>query len=316
MPASGTPWQPATGPEALRARARLYRHIRDFFGERGVLEVQTPVLGTRGVTEPHIHCIAVPGHGWLQPSPEYHMKRLLAAGSGPIYQITPVFRAHEHGRQHNPEFTMLEWYRPGFRLDAMIEETLALMEPLLAPQQVRHVRFRELFREHTGLDPLTAPTGDLLDRIRQREQNFADEERATLVDYLLSRQVEPALPPEQLTVVTDFPGWVAALAETATDDDGATVARRFEVYFRGLELANGYQELTDPTEQRARFEQDRALRSKRGAPDMAPDEKLLAALEAGLPQCSGVALGIERVLMAWLGVDAIEEVLAFSADRA
>ena len=315
MPASGTPWQPATGPEALRARARLYRQIRAFFDERGVLEVQTPVLGARGVTEPHIHCIPVPDHGWLQPSPEYHMKRLLAAGSGPVYQITPVFRAGERGRRHNPEFTMLEWYRPGFRLDAMIRETLALLEPLLAPQQVRHVRFRELFREHTGLDPLTAPTRELLELVRQQEPDFAEDEHATLVEYLLSRQVEPALPPEQLTVVTDFPGWAAALAETAADDEGTTVARRFEVYFRGLELANGYQELTDPEEQRARFEQDRALRSQRGVPDMAPDENLLAALEAGLPQCSGVALGIERVLMAWLGADTIEEVIAFPADR-
>lgn len=312
-PADPPAWGPTATPGALRARARLYQRIREFFLQRAVLEVQTPVLARHGVTEPHIHCIPVPGHGWLQPSPEYHMKRLLAAGSGPIYQITPVFREGENGRRHNPEFTMLEWYRPGFSLEELVDEAVELVQPVLAPRRIVRTTFRHAFREHAGLDPLRAPETELAARVREQGVHTDDLSRPELVDCLMALVVEPALPRDQLVVITDFPGWCPALAQTREDEDGETVAQRFELYFAGLELANGYRELTDAAEQQRRFEQDRRQRAQAGAPDMDPDPALLAALQAGLPECAGVAVGLERVLMAQLGAESIQEVLAFPA---
>ncbi|MCK0537520.1 EF-P lysine aminoacylase EpmA [Alcanivorax quisquiliarum] len=303
-------WRPGTDARALKARAMLYRQVRAFFDARDVLEVDTPQLASHGVTDIHIQCIAVPGYGYLQSSPEYHMKRLLAAGSGPIWQICRAYRDGEAGRRHNPEFTLLEWYRTGYSLDDLIRECCTLLSELLALSKVQRYAFRELFREVTGLDPLTADT-DALRAHAARHTELPALDHAGLVDYLMATEVEAALPPEQLSVVDRFPGWAAALAQTEHDPDGAEVALRFEVYARGMELANGYYELTDTAEQAARFARDQARRAAYQQPPMAPDPYLLAALAHGLPACAGVAVGLDRVLMCQLGESDIRRLITF-----
>lgn len=308
-------WQPSASLEAIRARAALLASVRAFFAARQVLEVDTPQLARYGVSDPHIQCIPVPGYGYLQSSPEYHMKRLLAADSGPIYQICKAYRDGEAGGRHNPEFTMLEWYRPGFVLDDLVQECLALFAELFPGAQSKTYRFRDLFRHVTGLDPLTTNDADL---IAHAESHGAPEglNKTAAVDYLMATQVEAALPAEQLSVVTDFPGWAAALAQTRADQDGSTVARRFEIYYRKLELANGYQELTDAEEQRRRFDIDNMQRREPGFTPMDADPCLLAAMDHGLPDCSGVAMGVERLLMAQQGARRIDQVQTFPWSRA
>lgn len=310
-----TDWRPTASLEAIKARAGLLSAVRAFFAARGVLEVETPQLARHGVSDPHIQCIPVPGHGFLQSSPEYHMKRLLAAGSGPIYQICKAYRDGEAGGRHNPEFSMLEWYRPGFGLDDLVDEVLSLFGELFPGVPSRTYRFRGLFADVTGLDPLTTSDSGL---IQCAEQHGAPEglEKAAAVDYLMATTVEAALPAEQLSVVTDFPGWAAALAQTRPDTDGAEVALRFEIYYRGLELTNGYQELTDADEQRRRFERDNRLRQEHGLNIVDADPYLLDAMRHGLPACSGVAMGVERLLMAQQSSDRISDVLTFPGDRA
>ena len=308
-------WLPTASLEAIKARAELLGTVRAFFDARKVLEVDTPQLAHFGVSDPHIQCIPVPGYGYLQSSPEYHMKRLLAAGSGPIYQTCKAFRDGEAGGRHNPEFTMLEWYRPGFALKELIDECLALLAELFPDACRQHYRFRSLFLQATGLDPLTA-TDEALRKCAEHHGAPAGLEKTAAVDYLMATQVETTLPVDQLSVVSDFPGWAAALAQTHEDSDGALVARRFEIYYRGLELANGYQELTDPQEQSRRFQQDNAVRKQQGSPPMAPDTHLLAAMNHGLPDCSGVAMGVERLLMAQQKAGRIDQVISFPMDRA
>ena len=308
-------WRPSASLDALRQRARLYRHIRDFFATRDVLEVVTPALAAHGVSEPAIDTIEVPGYGVLQSSPEYHMKRLLASGSGAIFQISQVFRHGEQGARHNPEFALLEWYQPGYSLAQLVEECSELLSPILNHGQVVHFTFREAFRQHTGVDPLSASVADLRNAIPQ-DQEVPSLDRAQLVDWLMACVVEPALPASELVAITEFPPWSAALAQLGSDAQGETVAQRFELYFNGLELANGYQELCDAGEQSARFAADRQRRQQLGLKDVPEDENLLAALQHGMPACAGVALGLDRVLMAALGSQRIEDVLAFPADRA
>ena len=310
-----TDWQPTASLAAIKARAELLSTLRAFFAARQVLEVDTPQLARFGVSDPHIQCIAVPGYGYLQSSPEYHMKRLLAAGSGAIYQICKAYRDGEAGGRHNPEFTMLEWYRPGFALDDLVQECLALFAELFIGAPSKTYRFRDLFRQVTGLDPLTANDSDLIVHAESRGAPKSLNKTAA-VDYLMATRIEDALPAEQLSVVTDFPGWAAALAQTRTDNDGATVAQRFEIYYRGLELANGYQELTDAGEQKRRFEQDNIQREAHGLNPMDADPYLLDAMNAGLPACSGVAMGVERLLMAQQGSGKIHDIIAFPWPRA
>ncbi|PHR67417.1 EF-P lysine aminoacylase EpmA [Alcanivorax sp.] len=308
-------WQPTASLEAMKARAELLRTVRAFFDARNVLEVDTPQLARHGVSDLHIQCIPVAGYGYLQSSPEYHMKRLLAAGSGPIYQICKAFRDGEAGGRHNPEFTMLEWYRPGFSLKDLVDECLALFAKLFCDTPSQTYSFRELFLQVTRLDPLTASDAELV-ACAQYHGAPPGLSKTAAVDYLMVTKVEAALPAEQLSVVTDFPGWAAALAQTHKDKDGALLARRFEIYYRSLELANGYQELTDPDEQRQRFEQDNILRTRHGLNPMAADPFLLDAMDAGLPACSGVAMGVERLLMAQQSHGRIDDVQTFPWSRA
>ncbi len=327
--ASAEDWQPSASPEALRLRARLLAAVRAFFAERGVLEVETPVLGAATVTDPHLRSLATASGRYLQTSPEYHMKRLLAAGSGPIYQLGRAFRDGEAGRRHNPEFTLLEWYRPGFdhhRLMDEVEELLAAtLGTRLAPGPAERLPYAEAFRRHAGVDPFADPPGRLAEVARvaggRRAPDLGDDRDAWL-DLLMATAVGPALGRECPAFVHDFPASQAALARVrqpgpgAGSSGGPAVAERFELFVGGVEVANGFHELTDPAEQRRRFERDLARRRDRGLPEPQVDERLLAALEAGLPDCAGVALGFDRLVMLAAGAGSIEEVLAFPADRA
>ncbi|TDR50865.1 lysyl-tRNA synthetase class 2 [Halomonas ventosae] len=323
-------WRPTATIETLHERARLLAEVRVFFAERGVLEVETPVLGHGGSTEVHLASLSAEATTpagrerlWLQTSPEFAMKRLLAAGSGPIFQLARSFRDGEVGRRHNLEFTMLEWYRPGLALDALIEETAALVRTVLGrergdkPGPLRRRRYRELFREHLAIDPFTAPLAELRRRAGEvGGLDMADSDRDGCLDLLMSLAIEPHLGREGLEVVVDYPASQAALARHHRDpEDGARVASRFELYLEGLELANGYDELTDAEEQAARFEQDNADRLAAGLPEVDVDQRLLAALAHGMPEGSGVALGLDRLIQLALGKASVAEVIAFATPR-
>ncbi|MGM0536337.1 MAG: EF-P lysine aminoacylase EpmA [Pseudomonadota bacterium] len=323
-------WRPSATIETLRERARLLSEVRAFFARRGVLEVETPVLGHGGSTEVHLaslHTQAATPAGrerlWLQTSPEFAMKRLLAAGSGPIFQLARSFRDGEVGRRHNLEFTMLEWYRPGLALDALIEETAALVNAVLGqelgdkPGAPRQRRYRELFRETLTIDPFTAPLAELQRLAGERGGlDMTDSGRDSCLDLLMSFEIEPRLGRDGVEVVVDYPASQAALARHHRDpEDGAWVASRFELYLEGLELANGYDELTDAEEQAARFEQDNVARHAAGLTEVDVDQRLLAALAHGLPEGSGVALGLDRLIQLALGKSSVAEVMAFATPR-
>ncbi|WP_252107467.1 MULTISPECIES: EF-P lysine aminoacylase EpmA [unclassified Halomonas] len=321
-------WRPSAEIETLKARARLLARVREFFAKRDVLEVETPTLGQGGSTDVHLASLSAQARTdrglrrlWLQTSPEFHMKRLLAAGSGPIFQLARSFRDGEVGGRHNIEFTMLEWYQPGMTLPALIDETAALVNALMpgAPQVVKRYRYRALFEIHLAIDPFTAPLEALRHLAEQRgqmaPQSLADEPRETCLDLLMSVVIEPTLGRGEISAVVDYPASQAALARRHQDEDGEWVASRFELYVAGMELANGYDELTDAFEQRARFVEDNAERARQGLEPVDVDERLLAALEHGMPDGSGVALGIDRLIQLALGKARLEEVLAFSTPR-
>jgi len=321
-------WRPGATRLTLERRAEMLAAARVFFRTRNVLEVDTPVLAPDTVTEPHIHSLQIESGGpagghFLQPSPEYAMKRLLAAGLPDIYQLGPAFRGGELGRRHQPEFCLIEWYRRGFSLADMSAETCALINALgvaagFEPAATGTVRYRDLFLRELELDPLAAGPDELARAVRRTHDGDLDPALAAeldrqpdvALDLLLSQQLVPKLPRDRLTVISHFPAGQAALARLDPDDTGC--AERFEVFFRGLELANGYRECTDAAELAARFKRDRARRRSAGLPDRRVDHALLAAVEAGLPECSGVAVGFDRVLMAWLGADDIGDVRPFA----
>ncbi|MEC8901870.1 MAG: EF-P lysine aminoacylase EpmA [Pseudomonadota bacterium] len=318
-------WQPTATIGTLRERARLIATVRAFFAARDIWEVETPVLGQGGSTDVHLvslSSLARTDKGqrklWLQTSPEFHMKRLLAADSGPIFQLAKSFRDGEVGARHNIEFTMLEWYRPGFTLAQLIEETTALVEHVLpqSPGPVVYYRYRELFHRHLEVDPFTTSLVTLralaAERGNMSAQALAEEGRDTCLDLLMGMVIEPTLGQQELSVVVDYPASQAALARRHQDADGEWVASRFELYLNGIELANGYDELTDAEEQRQRFDADNAERRRLGLPEVDVDAHLLAALEQGLPASSGVALGLDRLIQLALGKTRLEEVLAFS----
>lgn len=318
-------WQPTASLAALESRAQQLAWVRGFFARRNVLEVETPVLGRCGVTDLNIDSIpAYPGSSspeprrhWLQTSPEYPMKRLLAAGAGSIYQVARVFRDGERGARHNPEFSLLEWYRPGFDDNDLMAEVAELVCGWLQCPAPVTLDYREAFLRFAGVDPFTADDyqvrarcEDWMDR-GQLSQMLKDE----CLDLLMSFCVEPALAELGPVFITGYPESQAALARVS-EADGVRKAHRFELYINGLELCNGYWELTDPAEQRARFELDNQARRRAGRREMPVDEALLAAMEAGVPDCAGVALGLDRLLMLKLGLTDIAGVLAFPGDRA
>jgi lysyl-tRNA synthetase class 2 len=306
----------------------MLERIRFFFSARGVLEVETPALSRAATTDPHLASFVVPYHGpdprplYLHTSPEFPMKRLLAAGSGSIYQICKVFRDAEAGRLHNPEFTLVEWYRVGYDHRALMDEALALITQALDGKRTlatpEKLSYREAFERHAGLDPHRADAQALAAAIKRRGietgSDPAREPVDVLRDLLLTHLVEPQLGRGRLTALYDYPASQAALARIRPGDP--PVAERFEVYLDGIELANGFHELNDAAEQRARFGRDLARRKERGLPALPMDERLLAALEAGLPDCAGVALGFDRLAMLAAGARSIQEALPFPIDRA
>ncbi|HEV8629660.1 MAG TPA: EF-P lysine aminoacylase EpmA [Thermoanaerobaculia bacterium] len=328
-PGESGDWRPTAPLDNLRRRAELLASVRGFFAARGVLEVETPLLGAAAATDPHLASIGAelsapaPRTLWLQTSPELHMKRLLAAGSGPIWQLGKAFRDGEAGRRHNPEFTMLEWYRPGWdhhRLMDEVEELLrATLGSLAGAAPAERLTYRQAFLTHAGVDPFAADVAALRRRAAELgiEAAALPDDRDTWLNLLLATAVEPRLGRSCPTFVHDFPASQAALARVRRDGpDDPPVAERFEAFVAGVELANGYHELADPVEQERRFAADLAERRRRGLPALPADSRLLAALAHGLPDCSGVALGFDRLVMLALGADAIAEVIAFPVDRA
>lgn len=327
--ASGLDWRPNADLAAVRARAELYARIRDFFRAAGVLEVETPILSRAAVTDPALASlstqVAIAGFGrdrplYLQTSPEFAMKRLLAAGFGPIYQICKVFRDEERGRRHHPEFSLLEWYRPGWRYERLLDEVGALVRMALERPTlpIERITYRDLFRDGLGLDPWRTEIAALRETAeRAGLQGLAGLEldRDGWLDLLLTQCLEPRLGQGRLTFLCDYPPSQAALARVRSTGE-APVAERFELYLDGVELANGFGELIDADEQRARFRADLAIRREQGRPEPPVDAALLGALTHGLPECAGVALGLDRLLMIALGAKHIDDVLTFAIERA
>ena len=318
-------WQPSASLDTLHQRARLFARLRGFFSARGLLEVDTPLLSAATVTDPCIHSLPVTFHPpgtstprtfWLQTSPEYAMKRLLAAGSGPIYQICKSFRGDLPGPLHNPEFTMLEWYRPGWDHHALMNEVDELLQEMLGTPPAQKITYGTLFLAHTGLDPHTAPLTALAQFGKDRVAVVSDiTERRDWLDLIMTHCIEPQLPEDRPVFVHDFPACQAALAKIRYEETPA-VASRFEVYFRGMELANGFHELQDANEQRQRFQQELTERQTLGLAPVPIDERFLDALEAGLPDCAGVALGVDRLLLLAQDVRSLSDILCFDIERA
>lgn len=297
----------------INYRAQLKNKVRDFFAERNVTEIDAPALQPFAVTDLHIDCLNVDLAGvphYLQSSPEYFMKRLLCAGAGDIYSLAYAYRDGEKGRRHNPEFLMLEWYRLGWDEQRLMLEVTDLLSFLgLAFSEVQTLDYGNFFEIHTGLNPHRCETGELQAYAGEiAAADFSDELRSICLDMIFSLKLE-ALLPEGLVFVHNFPACQSALATVAEQESGYPVARRFEAFIDGMEIANGYHELTDTEALRQRFEQDNKLRQQAGKPEMAIDERLLSAMEKGMPTCAGVALGLDRVLMSLLGCERIEQVM-------
>jgi lysyl-tRNA synthetase class 2 len=307
--------------EALQLRARLYELVRVFFSARQVLEVETPVLSAAGNTDPNMQGFSTTFNGhvdagarerWLRTSPEYPLKRLLAAGVGDCYELGRVFRTGEAGGRHNPEFTMLEWYRLGWDHRRLMQETIVLVEAALALVQrraeVRITTYRQLFLDELGIDPLRASIDELRAPLAAFGIGPEGLGRDDWLDLLITHKLQPAFPRDRITVIHDYPASQCALAKIRPGDP--PLAERFELYLGRYELANGYHELNDAAEQRGRFERDNAVRRERGLREIPLDENLLGVLDA-MPACAGVALGVERLLMCLADTDAIADVLAY-----
>jgi lysyl-tRNA synthetase class 2 len=315
-------WKPTADIQVLQTRAKILKNIRDFFDQRGVLEVETPLISKFGVTDPHINAIPVllqeKEKYFLQTSPEYSMKKLLAAGSGAIYQLTKAFRNGDIGSSHNPEFTMLEWYRPEFDHFQLMAEVDELLQMILHTETAKVVTYRELFQQYLAIDPYVISKEQIQNIINKNDFSVEFIQNASIDDWLqvlFAYYIEPKLMGNAPWIVYNYPASQAALAKLQ-QENGIDVAARFEVYVRGVELANGYYELTDPQQQLTRFRQDQIIRKQLQKPFMAIDDRLLAALEAGLPACSGIALGVDRLIMLAVNAANIREVIAFPIDRA
>ncbi len=319
-------WRPTAERAALAHRAQLLARTRAFFADRGVLEVETPALVAAATSDPQIESLAVAGPqgehaGYLHTSPEYAMKRLLAAGSGDIYQLCRVYRAGERSRLHNPEFTLLEWYRLGYTLEQLMQETAGLAQQLLdpsdSPRPIELISYREAFEQSLQIDPLTASHSALAAIARAQGldlRSIATATRDELLDFLAATQVGPALGKGRLSCLHHYPASQASLAQLDAQD--ARTALRFELYAEGVELANGYVELGDADEQQRRFQADAQERARRGLAPHEGDGRLVAALRSGMPACAGVAVGFDRLLMVARGASHIDAVLALPAERA
>jgi elongation factor P--(R)-beta-lysine ligase len=314
-------WKPTASIATLELRAAMLRAAREYFVATRALEVETPALSAAAVSDVHLASVAARACNrarFLHTSPEYAMKRLLAAGCGDIWQICKVYRDDESGRWHNPEFTLIEWYRVGIDHHSLMSDVERLLGAMLPPakqfDRAERLSYREAVQLHAGVDAFADPTAVLVARLESAgievPRNMGDERDACL-DLIMSTLVGPALGRERLTFIYDYPASQAALAKVR-----GPVASRFEAYLDGVELANGFHELADANEQRARFEQDQRERAKRGLPVNPVDERFLAALEHGLPECSGVALGFDRLVMCATDARHLDEVLTFPFERA
>ncbi len=315
-----TEWRPCSGPEAAASRAALLQRIREHFANEDVLEIDTPALATTAVSDVQIESLEI-GRSqvsrvplYLHTSPEFPMKRLLAAGYPDIYSICRVFRDGEAGRRHQPEFTMIEWYRHDMELDQIVDDTLGLIVAALAETapsaEPAVVDYRDAFLDATGVDPLDADIDALAACADDEVRVTIGEEHDDWLDWLFATRVAPRFAEDRLTVVRYYPASQAALARLCPND--ARVADRFEVFLGDVELANGYVELTDAAEQCRRIEADNKERTRRGRVTRPVDGALLAALEAGLPQCAGVAMGLERLQMILDKADDIRDVITFA----
>jgi lysyl-tRNA synthetase class 2 len=324
---NGFGWRPAASIDVLHGRSAMLARIRAYFDAQEVREVQTPVLSASAVSDPQIESIvAAPAGGsrrFLQTSPEYPMKRLLAAGFGDCYQVCPVFRDGESGRLHNPEFTMIEWYRLDFGMAEMQRDVDRVLRVACAEVRdfapARSRPYRDVIHESTGIDCRAAEPGEIRAVLAERgiePVEAGDWDRDAWLDLLMGSVVGPTLGHDAPVFVEDYPASQAALARLRTEQGGAVVAERFELYVDGLELANGFRELGDATEQRRRFGRDLGQRAVRGQAQNPLDENLLAALAHGLPDCAGVALGFDRLVMAAWRLPALEAAMAFPAARA
>ena len=316
-------WIPSASIENLRARAKIIQAIRNFFAARQVLEVETPLLCQAGVTDPFIESMSVNVNigmrsipYFLQTSPEYAMKRLLAAGSGSIYQICKAFRQDEIGKIHNPEFTMLEWYRIGFDHYQLMAEMDELLQLLLNQGPAIRYTYQELFLEFLQIDPHICSTKDLYEIAHYYKCPLpaATLSKDDLLHLLLAYQIEPLLGQSSPCFIYNFPASQAALAKLLPTEP--PTAARFEVYYQGIELANGFYELQDAVEQRQRFENNNNFRQEQGLSTLDIDSRFIQALEAGLPDCAGVAMGLDRLIMLSLGCNNIEQILSFTTNRA
>lgn len=311
--------QPVAGRAALERRAGLLRDLRAYFAAVQVLEVETPILGPAGATDPALESFTVgPINGrlrYLQTSPEFAMKRLLAAGSGDIYQICHAFRREEASRLHREEFTLLEWYRLGFDHHRLMDDVSALLEAVGFPFPVTRYAYRDLCLLHAGVDPMVAATAELAEAAAAAGARLGQgaSDRGLLLDWLFGCAVLPALPSAEAVFIFDFPVEQAAYARVRPG--APPVGERFELVLGEMELANGFHEVTDAAEQRARHIRENARREALGLPVVPLDEAFLAAMESGLPPCAGVALGIDRLLMALTGVANIRHVVALDERR-
>jgi len=320
-------WQPSASVETLKLRARMLQSIRAFFADKQVMEVDTPVLSKAAITDPHLYSFFTEFHNaryYLHTSPEFFMKRLLAAGSGDIYQICKVFRDDEQGRQHNPEFSMLEWYRMGFDHHRLMDEVEQFIHYLygqlnieIASKTITRISYQQAFINALGIDPLTANAIELKITAQQNHIEIPigmdEHDKDMWLDWLMTQGVAPSFEQNSFTFLFDYPASQAALAKISKQD--ARVAHRFELFYGELELANGFYELTDAKEQRRRFEHENTMRVQQEIEAMPVDESLLAALENGLPECAGVALGVDRLLMVLLNESSISNVLSFDFNK-
>jgi lysyl-tRNA synthetase class 2 len=317
-------WRPTATIETLRKRAQLLERTRAFFAQRGVLEVETPLISHAATTELHLSSWQVYSprdNGqprYLHTSPELAMKRLLAAGSGDIYQLCKVFREAEEGNRHNPEFTLLEWYRLGFDMYAMMREVETFLLGLLPNSMtvsVEQISWQQAFMRYADCDPFEATANELQAiYVRHKGQSVENMNMQDWYDLLMSQVIEPSLPRDRLVFITHYPASQASLARLNTHD--SRLAERFEVFAGGLELANGFHELTDAKEQRQRIEDEIRQRKQAGLPEIKTDEHFLAALEYGMPDCRGVAIGFDRLVMLATGEKDITKVLSFSFSNA
>ena len=308
-------WEPSISNHYLKVRAHYLQKVRSFFCDRNVLEVETPLLYEYPVTDPYLYAFEVGtqnGIRYLQTSPEYAMKRLLANGSGSIFQICKAFRDDPEGRHHHYEFTMLEWYRIGFNDRQLMDEILSLIQRIKPAIQAVYLSYESLFQQHLGINPHTITHEDIKTTTFKhigKIEGLSNPSKDDCLNLLLTHKLEAKLAEMELVFIYDYPESQAALAKVESNQNGIKVAKRFEAYYKGIELANGYYELTDPKIQRERFEKDLSIRKAQNKNLVPVDEKLLAALDDGMPECAGVALGLDRLIMVLENCDDIKEVM-------